>query len=131
MLVQLLVRSLGLGSCCGFCTTFLLALVTTATVVKVADVFAVKERLVHPLVDNVVGEAQPTSRCVAAAGLWRILGEKLLEMRRTLAARIESGEQVHEGLEGHSIVLGWLIGESCHHRMEKLPRRVAKFSPVR
>jgi hypothetical protein len=90
--MQLLIRSLGLGSYCGFCTTLLLVLITTATVIKVANIFAVKERLVYPLVDNVVGEAQPSSRCVAAAGLWRILGEKLLEMRRTLAARIESGE---------------------------------------
>lgn len=50
-------------------------------------------------------------------------------MRRTLAARVESGEKVHESFESHTVVLCRLVGESCHHRVEELPRRVAELSP--
>jgi hypothetical protein len=56
MLVQLLVRSLALDTFYARCT-LLLVLITTAAVVKVANVLAVKQRLMNPFVNDVVSKA--------------------------------------------------------------------------
>ena len=109
--------------------TFLLVLVATSTIVEITDVLTVEQRLVYSLVDNVVGKAQPSSGCVATACLRGVLGKQLSEMRRTLATRVESGEEVHESLESHAILLGRLVGESSHHCVKELPRRVAELGP--
>lgn len=53
MFVQLLIRTLTRDAL----DTPLLILIATATVVEVSDVLAIEQRLVYPLVDNVVSKA--------------------------------------------------------------------------
>jgi hypothetical protein len=125
--VQLLIRPLT----CDTLNALLLILITTATIVEVSDILTIEQRLMYPLVDDIMSKAQPTSGCVATACLGRVLGKQLSEMLRTLAARIKSGEEVHKSLECHTILLGRFIGESSHHCVEELPRRVAELSSGR
>lgn len=123
-------RSLSLSTLHSLLLVLVLILVATSAIIEIANLFAVEQRFVHSLVDNVVGETQPSGGGVAAARLRRVLGKHLLEVRGALATGVESGKEVHEGLEGHAIVLGRLIREARHHCVEELPRRVAKFGPT-
>lgn len=108
----------------------LLLLVTATTIVKVTNVVAVKERLVHSLVDNVMGKTQPSSGRVTTAGLGRVLSQHFAEVRGALAAGVQPSEEVHEGVESESVVFRGVFGESCHHRVEELPGRSTEFSPT-
>ena len=107
-----------------------LALVAATAVVEVADVVAVELRFVEPLVDQVMHGACPAGGVVARADLGRVLLQEPLEVPRAVAARVEARKQLHVGLERQRVVFGRLFRESCHHRVQQLPRSAAQFRPV-
>jgi hypothetical protein len=83
-----------LSSCLSALPFFLVALLATSAVVKVANIVAVKDGFLEAVVDNVVQEAQPPSSGISTTRLRRVLGQHLAKVLGTLAARVQAAEKV-------------------------------------
>ena len=77
---------------CGFVFFVLRA----ATIVKVANLGAIKRGFLEHRIDLVVDKTSPACGCIAGRDLWRILLQVLLEVRGAFAADLVSIDKLRE-----------------------------------